>query len=179
MKLVHMRSEEDACAAIVQSLDLHMNENGTVQTCAVFDLDDTIVLRSGDPRVCVQSLLDTCKAYNVNVFIVTARVHTLAAESETHAEIWDSGVTCPYTLHMRPNAVADIDIPQWKYDVRCQIAAASGHMLFSIGDQWWDVVSCSIKIEELEGRTDPSSCFILTDRSPTEPARAGVKLPER
>ena len=174
-----MKSDADACATVVQSLDIHMNDHGATQTCAVFDLDDTIILHSGEPRKCVQSLLDTCCAYDINVFIVTARVHTPGAEAETHVELRNSGVKCPYTLHMRPNTVADMDIPQWKYNVRCQIANTAGHMLFSVGDQWWDVVSCNLKIDELELSMDPSACYILTDRSPTEPARAGLKLPER
>ena len=166
MRVVHMKSDADACATVVQSLDIHMNDHGATQTCAVFDLDDTIILHSGEPRKCVQSLLDTCCAYDINVFIVTA-AHT-GCRGRDPRRAPNSGVG-PYTS-ICGRTRSRIRTSQWKYNVRCQIANTAGHMLFSVGDQWWDG-SCNLKIDELELSMDPSACYILTDRSTSRHGR--------
>lgn len=179
MKLLPMVSDEAACDCLIQSMDFHMSTGITGPVCVAFDMDDTVVYRNGTPRSCVVNTIKACQAHGVQVYIITARQHSVAHETSTHQELRDVGVSGTYTLHMRPGNVSDMDIPMWKYNVRCQLASATGaHMLFSVGDQWWDIVSCDRKIDDLNETTRPDIAYIVTDRSPSEPARAGLKLPE-
>ena len=156
----------------------------TETLCAVFDIDDTLLLHTESSvgrnnPVC--DLLKHCASVGVRVHVITAR-----PESTRGATQRDLSRVAPVydTLHMLPPSVERSGIGLWKFVTRwhCLMTDAETHgharMIFSIGDQGGDLLRDDEQIDKAMDIFPSSSVpYIVTATPPMEPATILAKLP--
>lgn len=173
--------------------------NRDSRAIAVFDIDDTLLFWDNDrqviPNMPVYQLFQKCMDLGVYVHIVTAR--PTRGRKQTLSDLASIGIY-PRTnarrgfaaLHMMPDAFGSSHVPQWKHATRWHAWMTHRgiddkcRLLFSVGDQWWDLLGSDKLIEDAEsmyGSTgdNSKSTFLLLHPPELEPSELLVKLPSK
>lgn len=154
---------------------------------AVFDIDDTLLLEGIDGQLAVNApvvaLFRQCRDLGIQVHVVTARPKT--SEQATLRDLHNAGVDGFAKLHMMHDGMTVDDVPAWKERIRWHVWLSNrgprdnARVLFSIGDQWWDLLGSDKLIDDacqMYGYDDKKT-FLLTHTPGMEPAEKLLKLP--
>lgn len=172
-----------ACRHLRTVVDEHVTGSKDM-LCVVFDIDDTLLLHTDTevgPNTPVCELLAYCASVGVRIHVITARPESTRGVTQRDL----SRVVPVYdTLHMLPPSVERCGIGLWKFVTRwhCLMTDAQTHgrarMIFSIGDQWWDLLRDEEQIDSaIEIFPSSSVPYVVTATPPMEPATILVKLP--
>lgn len=154
---------------------------------AVFDIDDTLLVETPSGELVsntpVVDLYHHCLNVGVKVHIVTAR--SRHARSATLEDLHGAGVEGWRDLHMMHDRLAVDDVAPWKERIRWHTWIASrgdddaARLLFTVGDQWWDLLGTDETIEQAQDMygDDENATILLTHPPGMEPAEILLKLP--
>lgn len=106
----------------------------------VFDIDDTLVWNRGEDDVPIPqmvSLFKECVDLGFPTYVVTARNEKWRKETTRLMASLKTGLPVNETTLLMRRRGEDADSS--KHDHRSTIADRHGQILFSVGDQWWDL----------------------------------------
>ena len=155
-------------------------------SCA-FDIDDTLLYDDGaggiKPNAPVVNLMKWCHMHGLRVHLITAR--PASSRAVALADLADIGCGTSFdTLQMLPDGHGVDDVALWKFVARWHMllrdreTATRSHLVFSAGDQWWDMLGTDAMISAAETMYhDSTSSYVITRTPRMEAAMACVKLP--
>lgn len=106
-------------------------------SCAIFDIDGTLIDTACNPILPVVDFYDYLKRIGFKIFIVTARTNKTNVIAQTKKQLENAQVTNYEKIYFRDNW--EKDICKFKEDARREIKNTGNFVVFSIGDNSWDV----------------------------------------
>lgn len=157
------------------------------QLSCAFDIDDTLLYDDGSGNIATNSpivnLMKWCHLQGLRVHLITARPSSSRSVALSDLAAIGCGTSFD-TLQMLPAGLGIDDIALWKFVARWHMLlrdrenAAQSHMVFSAGDQWWDMLGTEELINTAEQTyKDSEGCYVITRTPRMEAAMACVKLP--
>ena len=180
----------EACCAQAQTIVSEASERWPQSTlCCAFDIDDTLLLVDANgylvPHKPVVRLLKWCFSKGLRVHVITARPNS--SRRATMRDLRDIGVMdYIHTLQMLPPNYGVAEVALWKFVARWHMllidreVKGQSHMVFTMGDQWWDVVGTDAFIEAAEHMCPlEDAAYVVAQVPRAEAAMTCIKLPER
>jgi hypothetical protein len=142
----------------------------------VFDIDDTVLLYTGQVIFPMLQVFREALKHNVHVFFVTARPEDPDNREITEAQLKVNNFVGYDKLYMMPTEMWRAGLCA-KYKAGCREKIASSFRIFlNAGDMAWDL-SRNPNIVDAVDNLAYDSAYIVSD--PEDPAAISVKLPER
>lgn len=137
----------------------------------VFDIDDTLVWNRGDDDVPIPpmvSLFKECIDMGLPTYVVTARNEKWRKETKKLMDGLKTGLVADETRLLMRKGGEEADVS--KNNHRSSIADRHGQILFSVGDQWWDIAR---RIPRSVDKETPVAVVFLDNKQ----VKMGAKLP--
>lgn len=155
----------------------------------VFDIDDTLIHDKDDeffhinPHVVPMYNFAQSLKEPTHIYVVTARTDDPEVREFTLRQLEATRISLPpENLKLCPTAMRERGpkgVAEFKKQMRDAIAAKHGNILFTVGDQWTDIIPVASE-EDIDRLRDEygTSHALVVRLPPSDSARWGLKLPE-
>lgn len=125
---------------LLNSVINYLNSNRGKNKAIVLDIDDTMIMTSGNIYKSIKLIYDHALRNEIKVFIITARVLNNPTINFTKNQLVRAGYQKYEGLYLMPRSyMISRQIQMYKYTARQLIKNKNYDIILNIGDQWTDL----------------------------------------